>query len=98
MGPPPDVELVHQLDLLVDHLALVLLVVVRDAVQVEVLRVDRIFVDELVLLGGEGPPRRQPPAIAVTRNLHSRRLSRTKCAPAFRAQRATLCMTCFVRE
>jgi hypothetical protein len=44
---------VHQLDLLVDDLAPVLLVVVRGAVQVEVLRVDRIFVDELVLPGGQ---------------------------------------------
>src|SRR5215471_18554036 len=53
VGPPPDVALMHQLDLLVDDLAPVLLVVVRGAVQVEVLRVDRVFVDELVLLGGQ---------------------------------------------
>jgi len=44
---------VHELDLPVDDLAAVLLMLVRRTVQVEVLRVDGLFVDELVLLGGE---------------------------------------------
>src|SRR5271165_6133713 len=50
---PPDVALVHQLDLPGDDLAPVLVVGVRGAVQVQVLRVDRLFVDQLVLLGGQ---------------------------------------------
>src|SRR5438552_9729770 len=49
----PDVALVHELDLPVDDLAAVLRVRVRSPVQVEVLRVDRLFVDDLVLLGGQ---------------------------------------------
>src|SRR5271154_4834604 len=53
VGAPPDVAFVHELDLPVDDLAAVLRVGVRGAVQVEVLGVDRLFVDELVLLGGQ---------------------------------------------
>src|SRR5215471_11892529 len=52
-GPDPDVPLVHEFDLPVDHLAPVLGVLVGSPVEIEVLRVDRPFVDELVLLGGE---------------------------------------------
>jgi len=44
---------VHELDLLFDHLAAIVVVSVRGAVEIEVLRVDRLFVDQLVLLGGE---------------------------------------------
>src|SRR5580658_965501 len=66
-GPPPDVALVHQLDLLVGDLATVLRVGVRSPVQIEVLRVDRFFVDELVLLGGQsldpGVPLRAGPEL-----------------------------------
>src|SRR5215472_8631198 len=53
VGPRPDVAVVHQPYLLVDHLAAVVGVVVGDAVEVEVLRVDRLIVDHLVLLGGQ---------------------------------------------
>src|SRR5262245_42673517 len=49
----PDAALVHELDLLIDHFPAVLLMGIRGAVEVKVLRVDRLFVDELVLLGGE---------------------------------------------
>jgi PPOX class probable F420-dependent enzyme len=51
---------VHQLDLLVGDLAPVLRVGIRSPVQIEVLRVDRFFVDELVLGG-----RRRPLAVPV---------------------------------
>src|SRR6266700_3579147 len=49
----PDVALVHQLDLPVDDLAPVLRVVVGSPIEVEVLRVDRPLVDQLILLGGQ---------------------------------------------
>src|SRR6266568_497118 len=49
----PDAALVHQVDLPGDHLAPVVLVRVRGPVEVQVLRVDRLFVDDLVLLGGQ---------------------------------------------
>src|SRR6266566_302639 len=52
-GPHPDVPFVHEFDLPVYHLAPVVLVPVGGPVEVEVLRVDRRFVDELVLLGGQ---------------------------------------------
>jgi hypothetical protein len=50
---PPDVAFVHELDLPVDDLAAVLGVGVRGTLEVEVLRVHGLFVDDLVLLGGE---------------------------------------------
>src|SRR5215467_13576718 len=43
-GPHPDVPFVHEFDLPVYHLAPVVIVPVRGPVQVEVLRVDRLFV------------------------------------------------------
>src|SRR5829696_5001466 len=49
--PTPHVALVQELDLLLGDLAAVVRVVVRRAVEVEVLRVDRLAVDDLVLLG-----------------------------------------------
>src|ERR1700683_1271144 len=74
VGPPPDVTLVHELDLLVDDLAPVLRVRVGSAVQVQVLRVDRGLVDDLVLLGGEvlGPvvPLGTGPELAQRLHVH----------------------------
>src|SRR5262245_43224231 len=52
IGPDPDVAVVHELDLLVDDLAPVLLVPVRGAIEVEILRIDRLLVDQLILLCG----------------------------------------------
>src|SRR6266481_7289662 len=49
----PDIAFVHELNLLRYYLAAVLVMLVRSAVEVEVLRVDGLGVDELVLLGGQ---------------------------------------------
>src|SRR5262245_66179579 len=49
----PDIALVHEPDLLVDHFPAVLVMRIGSAIEIEVPRVDRLLVDELVLLGGE---------------------------------------------
>src|SRR5215470_12939832 len=51
--PYPDIALVHELNLPVDYLPPIFVVGVRGTVEVDVLRVDRLLVNELVLLGGE---------------------------------------------
>src|SRR5262245_16026639 len=47
----PDAALVHQADLALDHLVPVLLVFHRRSLEVQVLRVDRLLVQELIELG-----------------------------------------------
>src|ERR1700722_12790474 len=73
VGAAPDAALVHELDLPFGDLAAVLLVVVRRAVEVQVLGVDGLLVDELVLLGGEvlDPvvPLRAGPEVAQCRHV-----------------------------
>src|SRR3954453_3351659 len=49
-GRRPDTRVVHLADLLVDYLAPVLRVLVGRAVEVEILRIDWLFVEELVQL------------------------------------------------
>src|SRR5215475_13557549 len=47
----PDAALLHQRDLLVDHVALVVGVLGWDLLQVAVLRIDRLLIDDLCELG-----------------------------------------------
>src|SRR6266446_3833305 len=49
----PDIPLVHEPDLLRCHFATIFIMPVRDPAEVDILRVDRLFVNELVLLSGE---------------------------------------------
>src|SRR5881296_2155326 len=53
VGLLPDPAVVHQLDLPLDDLLAVLGVLHRLALEVEVLRVDRLLVEDLVELGAE---------------------------------------------
>src|SRR4029453_17585982 len=52
-GPRPYAPLLQQLDLLPGHLLAVLVVGIRLALEVEVLRIDPLLVDDPVLLGGQ---------------------------------------------
>src|SRR5262249_45498955 len=49
----PDIALVHELNLPVDYFPAIFVVGIRGRVEVDVLRVDRLLVNKLVLLGGE---------------------------------------------
>src|SRR6266478_2982127 len=53
LGLLPDPAVVHQLDLPLDDLLAVLGVLHRLALEIEVLRIDRLLVEELVELGAE---------------------------------------------
>src|SRR5262245_50091768 len=53
IGFDPDAAVVHEADLALDDLVAILLVLHRRALEVEVLRVDRLFVEDLVELGSE---------------------------------------------
>src|SRR5262249_46232055 len=51
--PRPDTARVHELNLPVDYFPAIFVVGIRGTVEVDVLRVDRLLVNKLVLLGGE---------------------------------------------
>src|ERR1017187_10871876 len=53
VGAHPDIPLVHEFDLPGCHLTAIFIVPVRGVIEINILRVDRLFVNKLVLLCGE---------------------------------------------